>query len=90
MKYGGVFYTVYRPDRLESLFDALKRTGFSPKRMLFVHDHPDAAPSMVLTEAKKGAAEGLAILPPLFLHTVKGDIALSPRAKRIYDTGMID
>ena len=90
LKYGGLFYTVYRPDRLESLFDALKRTGFSPKRMLFVHDHPDAAPSMVLTEAKKGAGEGLSILPPLFLHTVKGDTTLSSRAKRIYDTGMID
>ena len=90
LKYGGLFYTVYRPDRLESLLDALKRTGFSPKRMLFVHDNPDAAPAMVLTEAKKGAGEGLTILPPLFLHTVKGDTALSPRAERIYDTGLID
>ncbi len=90
LKYGGLFYTVYRPDRLESLFAALKTAGLAPKRMLFVHDHPDAAPAMVLTESKKGAAEGLHILPPLFLHTVKGDSALSPRAQHIYDTGFID
>ncbi|MBQ3064358.1 MAG: methyltransferase [Clostridia bacterium] len=89
LKFGGLFYTVYRPDRLESLLAALKEAGLAPKRMLFVHDHPDAAPSMVLTEAKKGAAEGLKILPPLFLHTVSGDTTLSPRARRIYDTGFI-
>ena len=90
LKYGGLFYTVYRPDRLSSLMDALKAAGLSPKRMVFVHDHPEAAPAMVLTEAKCGAAEGLTILPPLFLHTVKGDTALSPRAKRIYDTGSFE
>lgn len=90
LKYGGLFYSVYRPDRLESLLAALKSAGLAPKRMLFVHDHPDAAPAIVLTEAKRGAAEGLCILPPLFLHTVKGDNALSPRAQRIYDTGIID
>ncbi len=90
LKYGGLFYTVYRPDRLESLFAALKESGLAPKRMLFVHDTPQAAPGMVLTEAKRGAAEGLSLLPPLFLHTVTGDTALSPRAQRIYDTGMID
>ena len=90
LKYGGLFYSVYRPDRLESLLAALKSAGLAPKRMLFVHDHPDAAPAMVLTEAKRGAAEGLCILTPLFLHTVKGDNALSPRAQRIYDTGIID
>jgi len=90
LKYGGLFYTVYRPDRLESLFEALKVSGFSPKRMLFVHDTPQAAPSMVLTEAKRGAAEGLTLLPPLFLHTVAGDTALTPRAQRIYDAGQID
>ena len=90
LKYGGLFYTVYRPDRLESLLRALSANALAPKRMLFVHDHPDAAPSMVLTEAKKGAAEGLSVLPPLFLHTVKGDSALSPRATRIYDMGFIE
>ena len=87
VKYGGLFYTVYRPDRLEALFAALRDARFAPKRMAFVHDHPGAEPSMVLTEAKRGAGEGLTILPPLFLHDKKGEAALSNRAREIYETG---
>lgn len=91
LKFGGVFYTVYRPDRLSSLFSALEQNGFSPKRMIFVHDHKDAPPAMVLTEAKKGAAEGLSLLPPLFLHDTdengKPAKALSAQAQHIYDNG---
>jgi len=87
LKYGGLFYVVYRPDRLETLFAALKKSNLAPKRMVFVHDHPEAAPSMLLLEAKKGAAEGLVLLPPLFLHEKAGEQALSPRAQSIYDNG---
>ncbi|MBR2010473.1 MAG: methyltransferase [Clostridia bacterium] len=88
LKYGGLFYTVYRPDRLESLFAALHMHKLAPKRMVFVHDNPTAAPAMVLLEAKKGAGEGLVILPPLFLHENTGDPALSPRAQQIYQNGI--
>ena len=87
LKYGGLFYAVYRPDRLESLFTALKDARLAPKRMILVHDHPKAAPSMVLVEAKKGAGEGLVILPPLMLHDRVGETALSARAQEIYDNG---
>lgn len=90
LKYGGRFYTVYRPDRLESLFAALKRHKLAPKRMVFVHDHRDKEPSMVLTEAVLGGAEGLSILPPLFLHETGPngvEKALSPRAQTIYNEG---
>ena len=87
LKYGGLFYVVYRPDRLETLFAAFKKANLAPKRMVFVHDHPEAAPSMLLLEAKKGAAEGLVLLPPLFLHEKAGVQALSPRAQSIYDNG---
>jgi tRNA1Val (adenine37-N6)-methyltransferase len=91
LKHGGLFYSVYRPDRLPSLLAALDQSGLSPKRMIFVHDHQGAAPSMVLTEAKKGAAEGLQILPPLFLHESDADgnpkKELSPRAAEIYKNG---
>ena len=87
LKYGGLFYVVYRPDRLESLFAALSEAHLAPKRMIFVHDHPNAAPSMVLLEAKKGAGEGLVIAPPLFLHDHPGQAELSKRAQEIYDNG---
>lgn len=91
LKYGGLFYSVYRPDRLASLFAALEQNGLSPKRMVFVHDHENAPPSMVLTEAKKGAKEGLTLLPPLLLHDTDEDgkplKPLSRRAQEIYDNG---
>lgn len=88
LKYGGLFYTVYRPDRLESLFAALHMNKLAPKRMVFVHDNPAAPPSMILLEAKKGAGEGLIVLPPLFLHDSAGDSALSARAQEIYNNGI--
>ena len=90
LKYGGRFYTVYRPDRLESLLAALRANGLAPKRMVFVQDHADKEPCMVLTEAVLGAAEGLTLLPTLCLHDKSAngvEKALSARAQQIYDTG---
>lgn len=90
LKYGGRFYTVYRPDRLESLFAALRENKLAPKRMVQVQDHEDKAPSMVLCESVLGAAEGLTLLPTLLLHEKSSDgieKSLSPRAQAIYDTG---
>lgn len=85
LKYGGLFYTVYRPDRLSTLFAALSGAGFAPKRMVFVHHNASSAPSMVLTEAKRGAAEGLSVLPPLFLYEPDKPNTLTPRAAQIYE-----
>ncbi len=67
LKTGGRFYTVYRPDRLETLFSALRDNSFAPKRMTFVCSDTLHAPSMVLCEAIKDGAEGLKITPTLFL-----------------------
>ena len=92
LKYGGRFYTVWRPDRLESLMAALHANKLAPKRMLFVHDSADKEPAMVLTEAVRGGNEGMHILPPLFMHDTTPDgveKALSARAQAIYDTGLI-
>ena len=93
LKYGGRFYAVYRPDRLDSLLAALRAHKLSPKRMVFVHDHPDKEPSMVLCEAVLGAAEGLSVLPPLILHEKSAngiEKSLAERAQRIYDTRRFD
>ena len=91
LRYGGTFYCVWRPDRLASLFAALHASALSPKRMVFVHDSPEKSPAMVLLEARRGGAEGLSILPPLFLHDESGaNRPLTPRAQRIYDTGWIE
>ena len=91
LRYGGTLYTVWRPDRLETLFAALKEAKFAPKRMLFVQDAPHKAPSMVLTEARLGGAEGLTLLPTLVLReAAENGAALTPRTARIYETGFIE
>lgn len=92
LKFGGRFYTVWRPDRLESLMAALRQNKLAPKRMLFVHDSADKEPAVVLTEAVLGGNEGMHILPPLFMHDTSPngvEKALSKRAQTIYDTGRI-
>ncbi len=72
VKFGGCFVTVYRPDRLDALFDALRQSGFAPKRMTMVYRDSEHIPSLVLTEAKRGGKEGLYCTPPLLLAEKDG------------------
>lgn len=67
LKYGGRFYTVYRPARLIDLFSAMRAHRLEPKRITFVHARADLAPSMVLTEARLGGKCELTVSKPLFL-----------------------
>lgn len=84
LKTGGRFYTVYRPDRLESLIISLAECGFTPKRMTFVSSDRHHEPSVVLTEAVKDAKESLFITPPLFLTK---DGKATAEAEYIYENG---
>ena len=91
LRYGGSFYTVYRPDRLDDLFAALKSAGLTPKRMLFVQDSPEKVPSIVLCESRLGGAGGLSVLPTLVLRASSQNGApLTERARRVYDTGSME
>ena len=84
LKTGGRFYTVYRPDRLESLIVSLAEYGFTPKRMTFVSSDGYHEPSVVLTEAVKDGGESLFITPPLFLTK---DGKATEEAEYIYENG---
>ncbi len=89
LKHGGKFYCVWRPDRLVSLFSSMRANRLEPKLAVFVHGDTKSEPSMVLVSATKGGAEGMKILPSLFLHdddTVGGTRPLSARAAKIYGT----
>ncbi len=83
LKHGGSFYVVWRPDRLSELMESLSRHKLEPKRMSFVQGDANAEPSMVLIEAKKGAAHGLRLSPALIL-TENG--VQSKRAEQIYQS----
>ncbi len=84
LKTGGVFYCVYRPDRLSSLFAALRSNRLEPKIMTFVHHKSASNASMVLVAATKDGAESLRLTKPLILNRENGQ--MTPDAQRIYDT----
>lgn len=65
LRWGGGFALVHRPERLADLLCALRAHGAEPKRLRFVAQRADAAPSLVLVEARRGGKSGLAVEPPL-------------------------
>lgn len=77
LRHGGLFYAVFRPDRLADLFAALRGARLEPKRMTLVQSDAETAPSMLLLEAKKGAAPGLVMDSALILY--KNGKSASPR-----------
>lgn len=68
LRYGGLFYTVYRPDRLPELLLACKQHRLTPKRMTLVFPTIGHTPSLVLLEAKKHGAPGLFLTKPLIIY----------------------
>lgn len=88
LKHGGLFYTVWRPDRLCELTGALSAAGLEPKRMTFVHARAELAPCLVLCEAKKGASAGVYVTPPLIMY--KHGSVYTDALTKIYETGDFD
>ncbi len=84
LRHGGLFYCVYRPDRLTDLISALRTSRLEPKRMTFVCAKADSEPSMVLIESKLGGAAGLRVTEPLILTEADG--SQTERARRIYES----
>ncbi len=82
VKFGGYLYTVYRPDRITDLFDALRSNKFEIKRLTFVCAREDLEPCLVLTEAKLGAAAGTKVTPVFFISDEE-------KMKRIYEGGSL-
>lgn len=83
LKHGGIFYCVYRPDRLIDLISALRMSRLEPKRMTFVCGRIASEPSMVLVESKLGGAPGLRVTEPLILTEPDG--SQTERARQIYE-----
>ena len=89
LKFGGLFYCVYRPDRMTDLLAAMKSQKLEPKRLTFVCADSETAPSMMLIEAKKGGSTGLKLTRPLFLHNSdkdkSGKRSETEDARKIYE-----
>ncbi len=89
LRHGGLFYVVWRPDRLCELMSALSAARLEPKRMTFIHSRVELSPCLVLCEAKKLASAGVFITPPLIMYksgdTDKNDY--TSELSEIYETG---
>ena len=68
LKYGGLFYAVYRPDRLSELLCACAENGLEPKRMTLVYPTENHVPCLVLLEAKKNGGHGIFVTKPLIIY----------------------
>ena len=90
LKYGGVFYVVYRPDRLSELLCACSQNRLEPKRMTLVYPTAGHEPSILLMEAKKGGADGIFCTRPLIIYkdnTRFSDDNYTEEMKYIYEHG---
>ncbi len=68
LKFGGILAAVYRPDRLSDIISAMRENRLEPKRMTLVYADTVSEPSMLLIEAKKGAASGMLVTSPLIIY----------------------
>ena len=85
LKYGGFFYTVYRPDRLIDLICALRAASLEPKKLITVYPDLSSKPCLVLCEAKKGASGAVTIAKPLVIYK-DGTRDYTVEMQKVYDT----
>lgn len=69
MKQKGKLYIVYRPERLDDLFECLLANNFSVNKLKFIYPKKGKASNMVLVEAiYSGGRQGVKVLEPLYVH----------------------
>lgn len=73
LRYGGSFALVHRTERLTDLLCTLRAHTLEPKRLRFVVKRADAAPSLVLIEARRGGRPGLTVEAPLVIGSAEWD-----------------
>lgn len=71
LKYGGDFYTVYRPERLCELISALRGNSLEPKVLVTVYPKKNSSPCLVLVRSRKCGKPGLLMAPPLVIYRDK-------------------
>jgi len=81
VKPGGKAFFIYLPERLSELCVALTAHRLEPKALRCVHSYKTAPASLVLLEARRDAASGMNVLPPLCLYEQEN--IYSEEAKRI-------
>ncbi len=83
---GGLFYTVFRPDRMPELISALRDARLEPKRMITVYPDTESKPCLILVESKKDASPSLMQSLPLIIYRSAHERVYTEAMARIYDT----
>ncbi len=68
LKFGGHFFMVHRADRLCDVLCSMRGAGLEPKRLRFVHAHPDKEASLILVEGIKGAHPSLKLEKNIYVN----------------------
>ena len=82
LRWGGAFCLSYKPERLTDALCILREMRCEPKRLRFVQETADAAPSLALLEGRRGGNPGLSVERPLILRGPDG--APTPELDAIY------
>lgn len=85
VKWGGAFTVVHRPERLSQLLCTLTKYGLEPKRLRLVSHKANAAPNLILVEARRGGKPGLTIESTLILANDDGSDTVE--VQKIYHRG---
>jgi len=90
LKHGGLFVTVYRPERWSDLVCALREAQMEVKRVVWVYPSAEDKPCLVLTEAKKGASSGMVVARPLLIYKDSAKTMYTRDMEHIYETCSMD
>ena len=82
LKEGGKIFVIFPATRAITLFESLRSTSLEPKRIRWVYSREGEKAKFILAEAHKRGGEGVEVLPPLFVYTVKG--SYTPEMKTLY------
>lgn len=72
LRFGGRCAFCYPTDRLAEVLSMMGQKNLEPKQIRFISKHKNSAPWLFLVEGKKGAKQGIKVLPPLFITDENG------------------
>lgn len=72
LRWGGRFCCCLRPERLCEAMVTLRAAGLEPKRLRFVQQRKNKAPSLFLLQANRGGRPGMAVEPVLLIENERG------------------
>lgn len=87
LKNRGEFYLVYRSERLNDVFHAMRSAGVEPKRFKLIYNTVSARSKLCLVMGKKDSLPGLDAEAPLVMRDLFGNF--SEDYRKIYSGGNI-